>query len=88
MFFLEDADETLMLSDDIVRHNEVVLEDFPVGTDIEGALLTLVEKHPTKVISILVDTSKLGVFGVKNGFTFYEQGYGYLVFYNKRTLKR
>lgn len=87
MFFLEDADETLMLSDDIVRHNEIVLEDFPEGMDIEGALLTMAEKHPKNVISILVDTSKLGVFGVKNGFTFFEQGYGYLVFYNKRTLK-
>lgn len=88
MYFLEDEDDTFMLDDDIIRNNCIVCEDFPEGSDIEGCLLTLAEQHKKEVVSILVDTSKLGIFGVKNGFSYYEQGYGYLVFYNKRLMKK
>lgn len=87
MYFIEDQDDILMMNDEIVRNSEIVLEDFPDGS-IEDCLVSMAEKHPKEVISILVDTSKLGIFGVKNGFTYYEQGYGYLVFYNKRTIKK
>lgn len=88
MYFLEDEDDTFMIDDDIIRNNCIVCEDFPDGSDIEGCLISMAEKHKKEVVSILVDTTKLGIFGVKNGFNFYEQGYGYLVFYNKRTLKK
>lgn len=85
IYFIESDDDIFLLDDYIVVHSEIVTADY-TGNSIEDCLLELSDRYPDKVVSILVDTDKLGTFGVLNGFNYYEQGYGYLIFYNKKGL--
>lgn len=86
MYFLADRDMLWMQGDHVLEGCKAVEKEFP-QSDIEDTLLEYVQQHPTEVIIIRAETAQLGVFGIKNGFTFYEQGYGYLMLYNKALRK-
>lgn len=84
--FLEDEDDVYYSDDKVLSNANIVFVDYP-EKDIETSLMKLVEENRGSVIMMKVPTDKLGTFGVVNGFNFYEQGYGFLVCYEK-TLRR
>ena len=53
---------------------------------IERSIVSLANQYPHSVVICPLPSSKLGVFGIKNGFTFYDGDSGVLVFYNKKGL--
>lgn len=87
MVFIEDLDDAFYLDDETVGSygiNEVV--DFN-RKDIERGILDAVEENKNQVYFVMLSTGELGTFGMKNGLTFYEQGFGYLIFYHKSLRK-
>lgn len=81
--FFEDEDDVYWSDDKVLKNAEVVFVDFPEAGDIEEILLQLVNENKESVLMMKVPTDKLGTFGVVNGFEFFEQGYGFLVCYDK-----
>ena len=82
--------------EDLYDHPEVddlVLEEFMINVctdfnvnNIEGSIIKCLSENKG-VYSVYLSTDQLGTFGIRNGYSFYEQGYGYLVFYNKALRK-
>lgn len=55
-------------------------------SSIERSVVSLVNQYPNSVVICPLPSSKLGVFGIKNGFKFFEGNSGVLAFYNKKGL--
>lgn len=51
--------------------------------NVESEVLMLAMENPGKVLCAYLPVERLGTFGAKNGFEFYEDGEGYLFFYLK-----
>lgn len=86
MYFFENSDDMYFSNDKVIDNFEY--KDIKLNTrKLEGSILDAVESNKDKVLGVCLATSELGAFGVKHNFTFYSQGYGYLIFYNKDLLK-
>lgn len=86
MYFIEEMSDVYGLGDKVVDSCEMVSSHF-VSKDIQNEIVTCVSLNPNKVVSVCVNNSDLGTFGIRNGFEFFPQGYGYLIFYNKALRK-
>lgn len=86
--FLEDEDDMYWSEDSVLRNAPVTVVDFPESGNIEESILEMVEENKDTVLMMKVSTDKLGTFGIVNGFKFYEQGYGFLVCYEKGLRKQ
>ena len=86
MYFIEDMYDTYSLNDKVFDDNQIISVDI-TSKDLEKEIRDLATKHDDCILATCLENKQLGVFGINNGFTFFEQGYGYLVFYNKE-LKR
>lgn len=90
MYFIEDLDDLYVLrnKDKVLADVDMIALDTKIGSEPEEVIKSLVMEHPDNVINILVGNNELGRFGVKHNFPFYEQGYGNLVFYDKKLKRR
>lgn len=82
MVYLEDLEDTFTCRDRRIREEGFI----PVELDyrnLEKTILLQAAQHPDDVLCSLVPSSKLGVFGAKNKFTFYDSDESYLLFYCK-----
>lgn len=86
--FFEDEDDVYWSEDRVLSNAPVVFVDFPDEGNVEDMILQLVSDNKDSVLMMKVSTSRLGTFGVVNGFDFYEQGFGFLVCYDKRLRKQ
>lgn len=85
--FVDDLDDFLFSLDEKIAGRELLeISDFN-RRNLEASLLDAIKEHPENIVFMQVPTSELGTFGLKNGFEFYEQGYGYLVGYSKQLRK-
>ena len=88
MYFVEEMGDTYGLNDKVIdSDNYEMINVFITSKDIQNEVVALTRDIPNKIMCALLDNKDLGTFGIRNGFEFYEQGYGYLIFYNK-DLKR
>lgn len=84
MEYFEDDDDIYLTGDKVLCEANILVEEYPEGVkNVESVLLEFVEKNPDYIIMMRVQNVQLGTFGIANGFTYYEQGFGYLVFYDK-----
>lgn len=86
VFYFEEEDEIYSNLDDCLFDLHIKYVPFEYS-NIEEGILTEVAQNPGNLIGAVLPTSKLGTFGLKNNFEFYEQGFGILIFYDKK-LKR
>lgn len=85
--FVDDLDDFMFSLDEKIAGRELLeISDFN-RRNLEASLLDAIKEHPENIVFMRVPTSELGTFGLKNGFEFYEQGYGYLVGYSKQLRK-
>lgn len=76
--------------EDTYAHRDVrISEEGFIGVDLnlrhlESSIINNIKTHPNDVLCAFIPVDKLGVFGMKHKFTFYESGEGYLLFYKKR----
>lgn len=85
--FIDDLDDFLFSLDEKIAGRELLeISDFN-HRNLETSLLDAIKEHPENIVYMQVSTGELGTFGMKNGFDFYEQGYGYLVGYSKQLRK-
>ena len=82
MLYVEDIDETFASKD--VRFNSEPFLQVELNTrTLEKSIINAVSQHPTDLLIAYLPSSKLGVFGMKHNFTFYDSDEGYLLFYKK-----
>jgi hypothetical protein len=82
MFYIED------LADSYAIKDKKVCEEGFIGTELdfrhlEKSILAQVMQHPNDVLCAFLPSSKLGVFGTKHNFKFYDSEESYLIFYRK-----
>lgn len=87
MFFVEDLEDIYYLRDEVINSFELVEVCNFNKRNIEQGILDTVRDAGNQVSFVELQTGELGTFGLKNGFEFYSQGYGYLVFYDKALRK-
>jgi hypothetical protein len=79
--YVEDFDEIEFLRDkDKLLNYEIVEID---TKNIEASIIAHINSQPDKVFCASLPPKKLGVFGLKHKFEFYESNQGYLFFYVK-----
>ena len=82
MYFLEDLYEHPDVNDPVLdAYCPTFCDEFSVSS-FEDSIINCLKKAKC-LYAVCLETSQLGTFGIKNGFKYYEQGYGYLVFYDK-----
>lgn len=82
MYFFEDLYEHPEVNDSVLDiYCMNLCSEFSTNS-IEDSILECL-KDGNGLYAAYIETSQLGTFGIKNGFTYYDQGYGYLVFYDK-----
>lgn len=85
--FIEDFDDVYDLNDPVIdRFGITEVQNFNTR-NMEQSILDAVGQGENTVLFATVNTGDLGTFGLKNGLQFYSQGYGYLIFYDKRLRK-
>lgn len=82
MIYLEDTMDTYSCSDKRVNEEGFISVDLDYR-NIEKSIVNQVSQHPNDVLCAFLPSSKLGVFGLKHKFTFYDSEEGYLLFYKK-----
>lgn len=83
MYYIGILEECYSIRDSRVRE-EGFLEVDITGRNIEKELLTQAGLHPEDVMCAFLPSNKLGIFGMKHKFTFFDgEEEGYLVFYRK-----
>lgn len=83
MYYIGILEDCYSVKDNRVR-NEGFIEVDISGRNIEKEIVTQAGLHPNDVMCAFLPPSKLGVFGMKHKFTFFDgEEEGYLVFYRK-----
>lgn len=83
MVYLEDLADTYGCKDKRIREEGFISVDLDYR-NLEKSILIQAAQHPDDVLCALVPSSKLGVFGMKNGFQFYDSDESYLLFYMRK----
>ena len=82
MYYVESLEDTYSHKD--VRVCEEGFIEVEVDfRHLEKDILEQARCHPNDVLMCYIPVNKLGQFGIKRGFKFYESGEGYLLFYKK-----
>ena len=85
MIYVEHKEDRKQVRDK--RLKEISEEDIinvEINKTIEKNILTYCTNNRTDVMCAEIPVNKLGVFGQKHKFNFYESGNGYLYFYYKK----
>lgn len=83
LYYMEDLEDTYGHRDRRVREEGFISVDLDYRA-LERSILLQAAQHPDDVLCALLPSSKLGVFGAKHGFTFYDSEESYLLFYVKK----
>lgn len=84
MLYVDYIEDTYMINDKRVQEEGfIILDDFDCK-HIEDSIKQAVATHPHDVLCVELPPNKLGRFGIKHNFTFFTEGEGYLIFYNKK----
>ena len=84
--FVEDPVDVLEYRDKRFSEETSIVVDLDYR-NLESSILSEMCASPDDVLCVLVPVEKLGAFGIKRGFEFYQSGHGYLFFYNKKAKK-
>lgn len=82
MIYVEDIEDIYSIKDKRVREEGYVLTDLSTRS-LEKSIIGAVKVNPDVVLCSYIPVTKLGAFGIKHKFTFYESGEGYLLYYKK-----
>lgn len=82
MVYIEYMEDSYNISDKRIQDDGFVSVSL-TGRNVENSILRLVKENPDLVYCAYLPVSKLGSFGLKHNFTFYDSGEGYLFFYKK-----
>lgn len=82
MVYVESLEDTYSIKDDRIREEGYVYVDLNLRS-IEKSIVNVVKSNPDFVLCTYLPVEKLGYFGIKNKFTFFNSGNGYLLFYKK-----
>lgn len=82
MYYYEDTADSEFCKDKRIQDSVFVNVDLNFR-NIEASVKSLVEQYPNNVLCAHLPVNKLGIFGTKNKFKFYQSGEGYLIFYLK-----
>lgn len=83
MVYIEDLEDTYGHKDRRIREEGFISVDLDYRS-LERSIVLQASQHPDDVLCALLPSSKLGVFGMKNGFKFYDSEESYLLFYLKK----
>ena len=83
MVYCEDFNEFGKIRDKRLKEEEALVVDLDFK-HLEGSIVDLAMKYPDKVLCALLPSEKLGVFGMKHKFAFYDSDTSCLYFYNKK----
>lgn len=83
MYYVEDLIDTYSHKDRRVREEGFISVELDYR-NLEKSITAQASLHPDDVMCALLPSSKLGVFGVQQKFTFYDSDESYLLFYNKK----
>ena len=83
MVYLDDLEDTYGHRDKRIREEGFISVNLDYRR-LEDSILLQASQHPNDVLCALLPSSKLGVFGVKHGFTFYDSEESYLLFYSRK----
>lgn len=84
--YLEHIGDTCFSKDKRIAKADPIKVDLDYN-NIEDSILELVANNKANVLYGVLPTNKLGVFGLKHNFTFYESEEPVLIFYLKQKLK-
>lgn len=82
MYYISTPEESYSIRDKKIREEGFIGVDIS-SRNIEKEILLQASLHPDDVMCAFLPPSKLGVFGMKHKFTFFDGEEGYLVFYKK-----
>ena len=83
MFYIDDLEVTYGHKDRRIREEGFISVDLDYR-NLEKSIVLQASQHPDDVLCALLPSSKLGVFGAKNGFEFFDSEESYLVFYLRK----
>ena len=84
MVYVNHLDDYVTVRDPIISSERPELQAVEVPSDIEALVLSLCKTHTDKVLAINLPARKLGIWGLKKKYTYFEDGDGCLIFYVKR----
>lgn len=84
MLYVDYIEDTYSIKDSRVQDEGFILLDDFDTKHIENSIKQAVTLHPNDVLCVELPPDKLGRFGIKNNFTFFTEGEGYLIFYKKK----
>ena len=82
MYYIEDEDYCVGVNDDRIRLEQHIYVD-PSFRNLEKKIISEVIDNPDSVLCMDLPVSRLGSFGIKHNFCYYESGCGCLLFYRK-----
>lgn len=82
MVYIENLEDTYGIKDRRIREEGFIAVDLDYRA-LERSIVLQASQHPNDVLCAFLPSSKLGVFGVKQGFRFYDNEESYLLFYCK-----
>lgn len=82
-YYVNAYDDFLLINDWRLQDYEPKLLDVKLNYNLDSLLLDLISNYPDDVLCIHLPVSRLGSFGIKHKFEFYDDGDGYLFFYRK-----
>lgn len=83
MFYIDDLEDTYGHKDRRIREEGFISVDLDYR-NLERSICLQAAQHPDDVLCALLPSAKLGVFGTKMGFQFYDSEESYLLFYAKK----
>jgi hypothetical protein len=83
MVYLEDKNDLSSVRDKRIKEEEFTEVELNYRL-LEKSILASVTSNPNDVLVAELPVNKLGHFGLKKKFKFYESGQGYLIFYNRK----
>lgn len=83
MYYIDDLEDTYGHKDRRIREEGFISVDLDYR-NLERSICLQAAQHPDDVLCALLPSSKLGVFGAKMGFQFYDSEESYLLFYAKK----
>lgn len=83
MIYVEDFDNLAGVRDKRIKEEDLNHIDINYKGNLENAILNAVMSNTEDVLCAYIPVNRLGQFGLKRKFKFFESGNGYLIFYYK-----
>ena len=85
--YIENQYDAYKSRDKYIKRDFYKIIDLSSSRNLEKDILNYATIFPNDVLCAEIPVSKLGNFGIKHKFKFFESGIGYLFFYNKKAFK-